>query len=41
MVVTRNSGQVEEPIIADPQGMPSTRGKRIKIVASKKKVSLV
>ena len=39
MVFTRNSAQFEEePIIADPpQGMPNTRGKRIKIVASKKK----
>ena len=39
MVVTQNSAQVEkEPIIAaPPQGMPNTRGKRRKIVASKKK----
>ena len=35
MAVTRNFAQVEEePIIADPpQGMPNTRGKRIKTVA--------
>jgi hypothetical protein len=39
MVVTLNSAQVEEePIIADPpQGMPNTRGKRVKTVAQKSK----
>ena len=34
MVVTRNYAQVEEELmIADPpQGMPNTRGERVKIV---------
>ena len=38
MVVTQNSTQVEEePIIANPpQGMPNTRGERVKTITQKK-----